>query len=182
MDRKDNRELILDAADRVLSRCGMVDATLEAVAAEAGLSKGGVLHYFGSKRDLLAGTLARFEKRFFGRRDEIAEQLPDTPCRIARATMMAIVDTRKTRGMAGHYRIDILQDLGFRNLIGQMKLRLYNDMFKGARNPEKMLVAFYLLDGLWLNRLFDPPLFPASIEAKARKWAEKKIGEYLDDF
>lgn len=46
------RERILDAAYREFSR-GYLDANTEAIAANAGISKGLLFHYFGSKRGLL---------------------------------------------------------------------------------------------------------------------------------
>ena len=52
-------EIILDAADALLLRNGARGLTIDAVAAEAGLSKGGVLHHFGSKDALVAALVAR---------------------------------------------------------------------------------------------------------------------------
>ncbi len=48
---------VLDAAEAVLVRDGIGSLTMDAVAAEAGVSKGGVLHHFRSK-DALVSTLA----------------------------------------------------------------------------------------------------------------------------
>jgi AcrR family transcriptional regulator len=53
--RPSNRTAILDAAQRVLERDGLTDVTFEAVAAESGLTKGGLLYHFRSKDDLLLG-------------------------------------------------------------------------------------------------------------------------------
>lgn len=52
-------DIILDAADAVLLRKGARALTIDAVAAEAGLSKGGVLHHFASKDALVAALVAR---------------------------------------------------------------------------------------------------------------------------
>ncbi|MBI5085271.1 MAG: TetR/AcrR family transcriptional regulator [Acidobacteria bacterium] len=48
---------ILDAAERVVIRDGVARLTLDAVAAEAGLSKGGVLYHFPSKDSLVRGMV-----------------------------------------------------------------------------------------------------------------------------
>ncbi len=67
MGRRGRRDEILDAAASVVRRDGAALLTLDAVAAEAGVSKGGLLYHFASKDDLVAGLvdrlLARFDER-----------------------------------------------------------------------------------------------------------------------
>ena len=57
MPRPSRRTALLDAAIAVIRRDGAGALTLDAVAAEAGVSKGGVLYHFGSKRSLIDGLL-----------------------------------------------------------------------------------------------------------------------------
>jgi AcrR family transcriptional regulator len=52
-------EIILDAASAVLAKAGARGLTIDAVAAEAGLSKGGVLHHYASKDALISALVAR---------------------------------------------------------------------------------------------------------------------------
>ncbi|CAM2976578.1 MULTISPECIES: TetR/AcrR family transcriptional regulator [Methylobacterium] len=52
-------EIILEAADAVLRKGGARALTIDAVAAEAGLSKGGVLHHYASKDALILALVAR---------------------------------------------------------------------------------------------------------------------------
>lgn len=52
-------EIILDAANAVLRERGAGGLTIDAVAAAAGLSKGGVLHHFASKDALVEALVAR---------------------------------------------------------------------------------------------------------------------------
>ncbi len=52
------REAILRAAEAVVVEAGLVHLTLEAVAAKAGVSKGGLLYHFPSKEALLQGMVA----------------------------------------------------------------------------------------------------------------------------
>ena len=60
MARPSRREPLLDAAIAVIRRDGARALTLDAVAAAAGVSKGGLLYHFGSKRALVDGLLARW--------------------------------------------------------------------------------------------------------------------------
>ncbi len=59
--RTANRERILAAAEKVFARAGFNGATMDAIAAGAGLPKANLHYYFGSKkalyREVLAGTL-----------------------------------------------------------------------------------------------------------------------------
>ena len=74
-------EVILEAAEALIRREGAARLTIDAVAAEAGLSKGGVMHHFASK-DALIAAMVRHQ---FGRMDaemrEIEAGLP--PSRVA---------------------------------------------------------------------------------------------------
>lgn len=57
--REDRPEIILDAAERLMRRSGTPTLTIDAVAAEATLSKGGVLHHYASKDALISALAAR---------------------------------------------------------------------------------------------------------------------------
>jgi AcrR family transcriptional regulator len=67
MARPSKRTQLLDAAIAVIRRDGAASLTLDAVAAEAGVSKGGVLYHFASKRALIDGLLDRWLDDFEGR-------------------------------------------------------------------------------------------------------------------
>ncbi|WP_027944408.1 TetR/AcrR family transcriptional regulator [Amycolatopsis taiwanensis] len=59
MGRPSAREQILDAFQEILIESGSAAVTLDAVAARAKVSKGGLLYHFGSKDALLNGLLDR---------------------------------------------------------------------------------------------------------------------------
>ena len=60
MTRRDTRAELLDAAVAVVRRGGPQALTLDAVAAQAGVSKGGLLYHFRSKRELLDAMVDRW--------------------------------------------------------------------------------------------------------------------------
>ncbi|MBX7222099.1 MAG: TetR/AcrR family transcriptional regulator [Blastocatellia bacterium] len=60
------REQILAAAERIVMRDGVGSLTIEAVAREAGFSKGGVLYHFDSKDKLVAAMIERLISLFEG--------------------------------------------------------------------------------------------------------------------
>jgi AcrR family transcriptional regulator len=76
MPKPSARERVLDAYEDVLIEHGPATVTLEAVAARAGVSKGGLLYHFGSKEALLVGLIERVAA--FGRADiETARAAPE---------------------------------------------------------------------------------------------------------
>jgi AcrR family transcriptional regulator len=60
-----SRELVLDAAERVMAEHGFEAATLDRVVTEAGIPMSSVYHYFGSKDRILLAVMERGAERFF---------------------------------------------------------------------------------------------------------------------
>jgi AcrR family transcriptional regulator len=64
MPRERTKDRLLDAAAAVVRRDGPQALTLDAVAAEAGVSKGGLLYHYGSKRELIEALVERWLSEF----------------------------------------------------------------------------------------------------------------------
>jgi len=79
------RAAILAAAYRVVRRDGVDALTLDAVAREAGVSKGGLLYHFPSKDALVAGLVANYVEEFDAALAARAAADPDGPGRWLRA-------------------------------------------------------------------------------------------------
>ncbi len=60
-----SRELVLDAAERVMAEHGYAAATMARVVEEAGIPPSSVYHYFGSKEGILLAVMERGADRFF---------------------------------------------------------------------------------------------------------------------
>lgn len=69
-EAQETRHALLDAAERVFDRHGVAAASLQQVAAEAGLTRGAVYWHFRDKADLVNAMMERaiqpFEQRWFG--------------------------------------------------------------------------------------------------------------------
>ncbi|QSB03990.1 TetR/AcrR family transcriptional regulator [Natronoglycomyces albus] len=96
--KTNKRDLILDALQDILVNDGTAAVTLEAVAAAAGVSKGGLLYHFPSKSALYTGLAKRLRE---------AEELE-----FARARQQGIVEgflrssiTESTEGKAGYWAL-----------------------------------------------------------------------------
>jgi AcrR family transcriptional regulator len=69
MPQARTKDRLLDAAGAVVRRDGAQALTLDAVAAEAGVSKGGLLYHFKSKRELLDAMVERWLDEWQGQID-----------------------------------------------------------------------------------------------------------------
>jgi AcrR family transcriptional regulator len=74
-----SRELVLDAAERVMAEDGFEAATLARVVAESGVPMSSVYHYYGSKDGILLAVMERGAERFFA-------DVPDPERRLGRST------------------------------------------------------------------------------------------------
>lgn len=72
----DTRTRLITAAAAVIRRDGAQALTLDAVAAHAGVSKGGLLYHFKSKRELLDGLVDRWLDEFQHDIDEAEDHFP----------------------------------------------------------------------------------------------------------
>jgi AcrR family transcriptional regulator len=90
-----SREPLLDAAEDVVIERGVNDMTLAAVAARAGVSKGGLLYHFPSKDALIRAMVARIasfvETRFA---EELAAEPPGAG-RHARALLRFMMSNKR---------------------------------------------------------------------------------------
>lgn len=62
--RQSKRDTILEAAKRLIQRDGVTALTFESLAAESGLTKGGLLYHFPSRDELLRGLHAHVAGRW----------------------------------------------------------------------------------------------------------------------
>ena len=80
-----NRDKMLDAAEIVVVRQGIGNLTLDAVAAEAGMSKGGLLHHFPSKDQLVEALVTRCAESWRAQYMDAYARTPEGPGRMTRA-------------------------------------------------------------------------------------------------
>ncbi|MBP7950496.1 MAG: TetR/AcrR family transcriptional regulator [Verrucomicrobiales bacterium] len=87
LHRSDLKERLLDAAEEVALSCGISRLTFDAIALEAGISKGGVLHHFWSKDQLIGAMVERSARRWREFYMRAYHQTSEGPGRMARALL-----------------------------------------------------------------------------------------------
>lgn len=102
------RDKILDAAMALAIREGVMGVTLGGVCKQLGISKGGLIHYFRSKDELLVGMMERFVGHFEEQLRGLVAADKQPRHRRIRAmlkTAKTLIDGKKMEGMpvpAGH--------------------------------------------------------------------------------
>ncbi|KLJ02915.1 TetR/AcrR family transcriptional regulator [Luteimonas sp. FCS-9] len=157
--RSDARERILEAALVVSQQVGAAHLTLDAVAAEAGVSKGGLLYHFASKDALLRGMVDHHLDEHRRTLENAMAEFPATPGGYLQALVQAHRDERKdglhephaTRSfIAAAVNTPELMD-GPRRFVAEHVDRLRP---LGARFPEAMLLTL-AFDGLFFGETFE---------------------------
>ncbi len=94
VDHAQRRRLITEALWRIAARHGLEAASLTEVAAEAGVSKGMVQHYFRSREEMLLFAIDQANKRLRDRvQQRVAADTDPTPMAMLRALTLALLPT-----------------------------------------------------------------------------------------
>jgi AcrR family transcriptional regulator len=85
-----SRELVLDAAERVMAEDGFDAATVARVVAESGIPMSSVYHYYGSKDRILFAVMERGAERFFADLPEWDRRIGRTAEHLVRVSSAAV--------------------------------------------------------------------------------------------
>lgn len=162
MPRTSSRERIIDAAQAVVLKVGAAHMTLDAVAAEAGISKGGLIYNFPSKEALLAAMMERLIREFEAARLRARNGLPPGPAREIKAHVLSFLNAgRARRRLSAALLAAIAHDP---NHVGPVR-RAYRDNLARftAEGIDRDLAAVIVLsmDGLFLIDLLGVAPFTA---------------------
>jgi AcrR family transcriptional regulator len=86
------RDAILEAAGRVFSRDGYVDARMSDIATEAGLSTGGLYRYYDNKTDVFAALIADLHEEFYDASGHTGGVLASDPLEALRSANRAYIE------------------------------------------------------------------------------------------
>jgi AcrR family transcriptional regulator len=144
MPRPSRREQLLDAAAVVIRRDGAAALTLDAVAAEAGVTKGGVLYHFASKRALIDGLVGRWLDEFEDRLD--GEDLLTT---YVRACDLDPAQTASEFGLLA----GMIEEPEVLEVARERYAEWMARMLAGVEDPVDAWLVRLAADGLWYSDL-----------------------------
>jgi AcrR family transcriptional regulator len=144
MPRPSRRATLLDAATSVIRRDGPTALTLDAVAAEAGVSKGGVLYHFATKRALIDGLISRWL-------DDFAAQLDDGDFAAAyvRACDVATADAEAEVGLLA----GMLEEPEVLEVARERYAEWMERILATVADPVDAWLVRLAADGLWYSDL-----------------------------
>ena len=167
----ETRERILNAAEERLLAAGPGGLVLDAIAADAGVSKGGLLYHFASKEALVSGLCQRMLDRFdhlLGAARSVEDQAPGAQTRAYLAS--TVTADGKPADNSAQLMAGILATLGtdsshveeIRRHFSRWQERLEDDGLDDATATIVRLAA----DGLWLSALLGLPPLRADLGSK----------------
>jgi AcrR family transcriptional regulator len=148
---------ILDAARKVVLDNGAESLTLERVAQEAGLSKGGLLYHFPTKRNLIEGMIARLIARVDAAlEEELLQSGGDYVTAYIRASFRT---DPEEQGISNALIAATANDPDLIKPLQERFDRMQNKMAEAAISPEIGTIIRLALDGMWMSDLygFAPP-------------------------
>lgn len=183
--KKPVREAILEAAIELVEAKGAGAMTLDAVAAQAGVSKGGLMHHFKSKDALLTALIEQVTDTFERERQESVARLVANVGGEA-AHEVEFISAYLDRAFAG---------LGVNNqgamalfaaavhqpaLLQPVRdyfLRRREETLQHSRSPKAALAVMMLADGIWLFDALGIPEFNGELRVEigrlAKEWARQ---------
>ena len=148
---RDTKQKLLQAAAAVVRRDGAKALTLDSVAAEAGVSKGGLLYHFASKRELLDAMLDGWLEEFAAEIEAAAgdEGFAHGYVKASDMSGWAAADRATEFGLLAA----IVDQPGTLERVRARYAAWQEQLAGEAADPVGATVARLAADGLWLNDL-----------------------------
>jgi AcrR family transcriptional regulator len=154
---EESKSRILAAAMAVLERDGLRTLTLDRVAQEAQVSKGGLTHHFKSKQELALGMLDALILGMKVRLDiYLAEEKPDTPGRFTRAYLkvnLECIRNQEVESLRGLLEM-LLADPELVQLRRHELLAMHGQLERDGLDKIQALSIAAASDGCWMNVIF----------------------------
>lgn len=168
---RDTRTQLLDAAEAVVTRDGVRNLTLDAVVAQSGISKGGLLYHFRSKEDLAAAMIERSIAWFDDALSEAGADDPEPKGRYTRAYVKASLGMTPLTGSGFDNLCSSITTalLSFPEKLGPVQeqgARTQADVERDGLDPVLATIIRLAVDGLWLSENFNLMRFDKDMKAK----------------
>jgi AcrR family transcriptional regulator len=149
------QKAILNAANRIVIEQGVDHLTFEQVAAEAGISKGGLLYHFPSKEALIKGMIDAYLERFTEDFHAAAKTENGELGRYNRSYLATtFADNERTPRMSSGLLAAIAVDPGLLAPLQQRFGEWVKLLDQDGIDPTLATIVRLVADGLWLVELF----------------------------
>lgn len=178
--QNDIRNILLDAAETVVVRQGIANLTLDAVAAEAKLSKGGLLHHFPSKDRIVEAMVQRSADGWRACYSEAYELSPPGPGRLARG-LLAHCFTKGWTDQLRRSSSAVFAALAHNPSLIEPMRAAYTELYQRIAEDDlppgigEAIVA--AVDGLWLNWVLGLVPVDQALVGKVRSALENLLAQ-----
>ena len=141
---------LVDAAERVVGQRGGSGLTFDAVAREAGVSKGAVLHHFPTKDALLIAMIERLAAR---ESVPAMRDAPDTRSAIQAHVERVVRTPGDEDAVSATLLAAVARDV---DLLAPLKVSagaVISGLTEAGLPPERAALLHFALDGLWISEL-----------------------------
>lgn len=163
MSRPSARQEIAEAALSLASRVGLGALTFEAVAAEAGKTKGGILYHFPSKEDLARAVIEVLIAAWDDDAQRHLEGPFDEATREERivAFLLSTIETDGRLDALGDLSVlvDVMHDIELAAIWIAHRDRWVGDI--GTLTPHQQ-IALAAADGIWVDEAMQQAPYPAA--------------------
>lgn len=152
--RASSYDAIIDAAEAVVIEAGASHMTLDAVAAKAGVSKGGLLHHFPNKVSLLVAMVQRRIDMHHQALEKILREIPDGPSRELKGFILSILYRERDRDSLGaSLSAAVAHDPRLNEPVRKVVGEAYARLSSQGIPFEKAAIIALAADGLWLQEM-----------------------------
>ena len=153
---------ILDATERVVARDGAAQLTLDAVAAQAAISKATVLYCYRSKDDLIEAVVRRGVARDTAFNNAAITSLGDSPNAVIHGRLLAAAAALPEELHAAALSIcsALAQDAKLRIVLQDTQAAVIARIRRTSANPRGAMLAYLALEGLKLLEILDWHTWP----------------------
>ncbi len=163
-----DQDTILDAAEIVVARDGAARLTLDAVAQQAGISKGSVVYDYKSKRALIEAVVNRAVRNDNAFNEQAIERFNGKASAVIRGRIAAAGEPfpDEFRAVALNLCAALAQDAGLRTTIQKNQTAVIDRVLQTSASPRGALLAYLALEGLKLLESLDYHTWPSLERAR----------------
>ncbi len=179
-------ERLLDAAERLVVARGAAHLTLDAVAQEAGVSKGGLLYHFPTKAALLTGMVRRHIQdvearaaRYAADRSPGAAE-PSAACSVAGRIQALIEKSVEKREMGAAMLAAAAGDPSLLNPCRESYRKTVDAMACCPQSFERIAMLHLAVDGLLMSDLLNLSPFTADERRRVVDYLLREVSEWSE--
>lgn len=170
-----SRDKILKAASELAVSEGAAHLSLDAVAARAGISKGGLLYNFPNKSALMRALVQRFLDEFSAELDDTTGAEREGAGFAARYLELALANMEEKTPPSSGLLAALAEDPCLLAPVKAFNRDILDRMKRGAADPGAVLTLFLVLEGLRSQRVFGVEI----LDEEERRLVFEKIASLL---